>query len=499
MTEKLTQEQENILTLSSQGTDLKVSAYAGTGKTFTLKQLTKKVFHKKQGIYLAFNKAIATEAQKKFGQNIKTTTFHALAYSQTDSSILKKLTAPRYLPEQAIKDFGLKNIPIVDQLTRKTIDFTAYKQFTVINQSITMFCRDNAKYITKKHVEDALPEWINLSFYNSSIVTVLLPHVIKYWEMLTDDTTQIKISHDIYLKLWAMSSPMLNTDYILIDEAQDSDPIMLQILKNQSCQRIFVGDKFQSIYGFRGAENAMQRLLIPEARLTQSFRFGDKIADQGNLILSTILKEKIPLIGNPSISSFVGGLESPSAILVRNNASAFKIALEKLLDNKKVRLELDTETLKKNLQDAIKLKANENNLDINSEFFGFRDWASVLQYAEENELDSLSALAKLIEKETPEKLLFVLNRLDEVVDQKDIDCIVSTAHKSKGLEYSSVQIYDDFKFNRSFNPLIGKNCQQPLMTEDEARLLYVAVTRAEHQLDVQYMSKFFGLLKKGHY
>lgn len=86
--------------------------------------------------------------------------------------------------------------------------------------------------------------------------------------------------HDIYLKLWALSEPNIpKADYVLFDEAQDADPLMLGILlKQRSTQVIYVGDAHQQIYAWRGAVNAMRQLPLPESRLTTSFRFGEEIA-----------------------------------------------------------------------------------------------------------------------------------------------------------------------------------------------------------------------------
>ena len=57
---------------------------------------------------------------------------------------------------------------------------------------------------------------------------------------------------------------------------------MMGILSNQPNQVIYVGDAHQQIYEWRGAVNAMKRLPLPQTLLTQSFRFGDQIADVAN-------------------------------------------------------------------------------------------------------------------------------------------------------------------------------------------------------------------------
>src|SRR5690606_19607042 len=76
-----------------------------------------------------------------------------------------------------------------------------------------------------------------------------------------DATHQAGIGHDITLKRCALSEPNIPADYVLFDEAQDADPLMLGILlKQRSTRVIYVGDAHQQIYAWRGAVNAMQQL-----------------------------------------------------------------------------------------------------------------------------------------------------------------------------------------------------------------------------------------------
>lgn len=63
-----TQEQENAIAQAIKLENYKVIAYAGTGKTSTLVMISHILgrMMNKKGLYLAFNKSIATEAQSKF-------------------------------------------------------------------------------------------------------------------------------------------------------------------------------------------------------------------------------------------------------------------------------------------------------------------------------------------------------------------------------------------------------------------------------------------------
>jgi superfamily I DNA/RNA helicase len=54
--------------------------------------------------------------------------------------------------------------------------------------------------------------------------------------------------------------------------------------------------------------------------------------------------------------------------------------------------------------------------------------------------------------------------------------VISTVHRSKGLEWKRVKVTNDFRFKFENGRLT--------LDDDELRLLYVAVTRARHVLDI---------------
>ncbi|WP_322028875.1 ATP-binding domain-containing protein [Paraburkholderia sp. J76] len=56
------------------------------------------------------------------------------------------------------------------------------------------------------------------------------------------------------------------------------------------------------------------------------------------------------------------------------------------------------------------------------------------------------------------------------------DYVISTVHRAKGLEWKRVRVANDFR-------MLGAE-GNPMPDDDELRLLYVAVTRAQHVLNI---------------
>ena len=101
-----TSEQNIAIAEAKTGQSFKVIAYAGTGKTTTL-QLISDAMPERRGMYLAFNKAIATEAQQKFHQNVDCRTFHSLAFRSAPRGVTDKLRLPRLSPSFIAKEYRL--------------------------------------------------------------------------------------------------------------------------------------------------------------------------------------------------------------------------------------------------------------------------------------------------------------------------------------------------------------------------------------------------------
>ena len=107
--------------------------------------------------------------------------------------------------------------------------------------------------------------------------------------MIGIEQDDVFLGHDGYFKLWSLSQLHLDYDFILLDEAQDSNPALLSVLSAQTVPVVFVGDRYQQIYQWRGAVNAMESLKTADvASLTTSFRFGQGIANVATKILSVL-------------------------------------------------------------------------------------------------------------------------------------------------------------------------------------------------------------------
>ena len=279
----------------------------------------------------------------------------------------------------------------------------------------------------------------------------------------------MKFDHDYYLKIWQLSSPKINSDFILFDEAQDADPVMLSIIEAQHhAQRIYCGDQFQAIYEWRGAENALSKVKVDQSLwLTQSFRFGAAIASEANDILC-FLEAPVEVKGQSNIKSSVEKLLSPKAILCRTNAGVIQQVMNELGKNRKVAILGRTQELIDFAEACGQLQKGKKTSHY--ELAPFNSWAEVKIYVAKypEETHEIKTMIDLVDRFGVSALI---DALKQVVHESESDVLISTAHKAKGREWDTVKLAGDYLHPTD-------------MDVEDLRLAYVSVTRAISILDM---------------
>ena len=455
----LTAEQESHVNTILDGNNYAIQAPPGSGKTFLLLAMARKMSG--YGLSISFNKLLAQEASTKFASSVTCKTGHALAYGAIGYKYkkkLQKLTGKQLADTFDIGDWQLYNSP-------------SNKGYLILN-TIRKYCYSSDEVMSYKH----LPRLTILQDADLDIMREdLVQHANLVFNEMTDCSKPMPITHDVYLKIWALTNPIINKDFIFFDEYQDSNPVIAQVIKNQSCQKIFVGDQFQQIYAWRGAVNALQDENLTKLYITRSFRFGESIASMSNKIISSYYPHKfayVPFHGNDDVTSSVhyGSLSSVDAILCRTNKGIIAETISSLEKGLSVHILGGTQQLTYLINSILQLKLQgySNHPDL----FLFKNFADLKEYADSPMGGDIKPILKLIEQYGRERLLNILE--STVEDPAEADVTITTAHKAKGLEWSKVRLSNDFKVpSDQGNP-----------TQEETNILYVAASRALHQLDL---------------
>jgi len=306
-------------------------------------------------------------------------------------------------------------------------------------------------------------------------VAVAVAVARRAWTDLISPGGRLKPSHDVYVKLWQLSAPVLAYDFICFDEAQDADRAIADVVARQDARLVAVGDSAQAIYAWRGATYFLERLDTPaRVALTQSWRFGPAVAEEANVWIG-VLDARLRLRGAPHRDSTVGTLDAPDAILCRSNAGCVGEVMAAQDDDRRVALVGGGEDRVSLAEAARRLRAGEPAG--HPELVAFKDWAEVADYAEHDPGGSdLAVAVRLIDRHGPEAIIAAVR---SCAPEAEAELTISTAHRAKGREWNQVLVAGDFKEPKA-DPVTG---QPGAIRADEVMLAYVTVTRAMTRLD----------------
>ncbi|MFF8513244.1 UvrD-helicase domain-containing protein [Streptomyces sp. NPDC015492] len=456
-----------------------LQAGAGTGKTTTLVMLAR-ARAPLRGMFLAFNRPVVDDASRRFPPHVQCRTGHSLAMRAVGRLYGDRLGQPREPGWKVGERLGISRQTQIRlghrMLTNRTISYLAL-------QTVLRFCHSADTDIERWHV----PRLRGLDdAFRGDLARVVLPYARKAWDdVQAPGGGLVRFEPNHALKIWALTEPRIPVDFLLLDEAQDTNPVMEKVFNAQRhhAQLIMVGDSAQAIYGWRGARDVMTDFAGRQLSLSQSFRFGPDLAAEANRWLA-IVEAPIRLRGTPAIDTRIGPLDQADAVLCRTNGGAIGEIFRLLDEGKHVALTGGKKALSELAQAAGNLK--DGGRAAHPDLVLFQTWDELVEYATEDpDGQDLLPLVEIIEEHGVPKVLGAMNRLHS---EQDAEVTISTAHRSKGREWDTVRIAGDFREPISRErDLEGNTLPGPLDLED-AKLAYVAVTRARKHLDLGGLS-----------
>lgn len=489
------------------GESARILSGPGSGKTTTgLGMVQRKP--RESFLYICFNAKSAQEAQERSQEmglyNVQACTVHALASKKKRTFTI----ADKFTPKLHIKKF------------QQRLDITNLDAQKVIN-TIKAFCNSDGDTLNKNHV--AVRRGDTNEDENALLQkTRILQLSRQAWEAMIDLNDPFEVSFDEYLKVYALEHNVLREfDNIILDEGQDSNGVTLGIMEDQrkNSKIWIIGDHAQSIYTWRGAVNGMSRFKTDhEFFLTESFRFGKEIANVANLLLKNFHEVGYEVVGKRE-KDHIGKikLDEPHTLIARTNAKLLETAIQYSTEGKKVhfvgtrREDGYDPSIPYRFNDALdvwRLWKDKKEEVRNPYYKNFKDYGELKEIAtgevegESETGDSikgdkeLERFCKLIEK-YGSTLPVLLQKIKACcTSQEAADIVLTTAHRSKGLQWPHVRLEDDFS-----DLIVRDQVEDPEtyeiidgpprlaipgedMEDDEVNLLYVSATRAEEILQI---------------
>lgn len=417
-------------------------------------------------LYIAYNRAIRDEAATKFPRNVACKTSHQLAFHTVGRNYAHKLVG---------------NLRITD--IAHSLNVKNWKIAADCLSTLKAFLCSADTVCSQQHFEVGTGQCA-LTSQQERYVSQILSCADAIWQRMTNPSDSFPMTHDGYLKLYQLSQPNLSNRYqvILFDEAQDANEVTSDIVTRQLTRIILVGDTHQQIYRFRGAQDAMNNPLFEQADvllLTHSFRFGPNIAMVANAILE-LKNEQTPVIGRGKqdfVSNTLPADVSHRTVLHRTVMGVIQTALANTNSGFKVSWAGGIESYNINyLEDiyffSIEEREQIRDQQIVRDYEDYSEYVEIAQATKDSEMLRAIAIIKAYDA-LPEQLRLL--KRNTVVDESLAHVTVSTAHRSKGLEWPYVELSDDFP--DIFDPEMNDD-----QREDEINLIYVASTRATTHL-----------------
>ena len=458
----LSEEQNAVLDAPLRGVTM-VYACAGAGKTTSLvaKAQRHAAMDGMKGLYVAFAKPAQLDAAKRFGAAALCKTGHALAFPRFGQKYAHKLRPMN--PWDVIRKSGL-----VDD----------YLEAKVLIDSVNEWCISDAMQF---------PSRIRLHNLAGRISPVRAAQLAKLaeqlWSEMCDPQSPVPMPHDGYLKLYQLTQPRLPGDYLMVDEFQDTNPVLLDIIRRQPQPIIAVGDPHQSIFAFRGAVNAMAELKADrKLHISQSFRFGPKVARVANDLLGGLKKETTRVIGSGFNTELRWDGRVPTdvpsiTIISRTNGGLFEHAVTALREGKSLSFVGGVLSYGFSKLCDVRHIANDCRDQVKDTFLrSFHSLWQLQEYADQVEDLELLRLLRVSE-DYGDRIFDLVEQIhSRALTDLDAQVVLTTAHKSKGLTRDHVFLADDFPAFVDDGEIVND------LDPQEVNLAYVAVTRAVRTL-----------------
>lgn len=456
-----------------------IDATAGSGKSRTLKELCNRTPENKSCLFMAFNKSIAEELRSKFPYYVDCYTFHAL---------------------------GLRTMMKNFQFKAKVNDGKCFSLCTKLFQYKKMEFKERVKYffalqtlwkqvrlsLCKINEENIIPIIIEFDLdYEEEMIPDLL-EIEKAWR---NDCTRINnnlaFEIDFVDMLWIPytflepeSFPKYNV--VMVDEANDTFLLQKEIMQNLIKARgrfIAVGDKKQIIYSFMGSDlnvfnslkNGPNTITLP---LSVTYRCSKRIVEEANKVFpGTECAEgaKEGVVRKGELSEAANG----DFVLCRNNLPLVAAFLQLLREGKK------SSIMGRDFGENI-CRLMENQTSLDDMYLLLDDKkrkliekgiapASVKNHPSYVSLEEKVKIVELLYESHQGNFSSLKEKIRNVFSEDKKGIILSTIHKSKGLEADRV-----FFLNPELLP--SKYAKTPKALYAEECLKFVAITRAKNEL-----------------
>lgn len=461
-----------------------VNAVAGSGKTTTMEHALKRVPRNERICALAFNKSIATELQKRVPDGAEATTLNSVGHRTWTRFMNGKVS----IEADKIRKIAMQVVPYYER------DLNSVVQPLVGKAKVHgLVPKEAADDVVNVLMEDTDDNWLFIANRYDIDVPERYGRVLELArQTLLRSVIQrsvIDFDDQLYMSI-VFGAPFPTYDRIFVDEAQDLSDIQIEMLKRmvgKNTKFLFVGDRRQSLYAFRGADSkAMDRIKREfgciELPLSITYRCPKAVVAVAQQYEPTIqAAENAPdgMVrdgGAMTNASFRPG----DLIVCRTSAPVATLAFSLL--GRGLRVRLQGRDLAEGLKALVKRLKPTSVDDLLSKLSKWEQQQILaLSRADESPAkiaavqDKALTLRTIVVSSGAKTVESVQEKIDGLFAGEGPCILLSTVHRAKGLEADRVFVID-----HSYTPKWAAFSSEAM--EQERNIKYVAVTRAKQEL-----------------
>jgi len=461
-----------------------VQAVAGSGKTTTIIKSAELIPKNSKSIFVAFNKAIADELQTKLPSHVKAQTLHSFGLS-----LFYNNTNNRPQVKYDKLDVIITNILILNDIDEHDRMHVIYK--SMLKKVVPVLKAFSVDYNNLGAINDVLLRR-GIEYEIDDMFLQLIKNVMdkckKSIETIDfDDMIWIPVVNDFKVDN--------KYDFVFADEIQDLNFSQLELIKKMCgphTRIIGVGDKFQSIYAFRGADsesmdNFKQYFKATELPLSICYRCPKShIALAKEIVpqIETFEEAKEGIAEEITFDKTIEIANDADLILCRTNAPLVRVAFTLIRNGKKAIIR--GKNIGRNLLTLISKYKASNLEDLIMKIESFKQLqVEKIVLIEKGEMDHRKKGILITQIDSCDTIVAISEEVETIdslkqrietifSDQKE-GIICSSIHKAKGLEADRV-----FIVNIDSMPHPMAKTEEEF--QQEMNIKYVALTRSKKEL-----------------
>ena len=438
---------------------LMVEAVAGSGKTTTIVRALDKLPMESFSLFVAFNRHIAQELKERVPFNCEASTLNSFG-----NTALRERFGWMKVKETKIED--ILWFDVLKQMDRNKY----YKSLRSVRQLVELFkayaifapTTDDCDFFAERY--ELL---INGDEYDLAMKTLKISN---------ERTKVIDYNDQIYLPL-LFDLPVQQYDYVFVDESQDLNPAQIQLVQKAvkpDGMIVAVGDSHQAIYGFRGADpeamnNMVESLKMTRLPLSVCYRCAKNIVMEAQSEVAHIEYHEESDAGRVDYlpyKAYLDTIEAGDFILCRTTAPLVEEALRLIRSKRKAHIR--GRDFGQNLMNLIKEIDTLDDYEAKIQIAYARQPATKM--ALQDQIDTMRVLIEMCGNDP----VGIRNAIEEIFDNNGQGIVLSTIHRSKGLEAKRV-----FLLRPDLVP--HPKATQDWAMEQEHNLRYIAITRAQKE------------------